>query len=48
MVGQSAVETPQQIAERVEQAAAEERASLLLLVEDRDQKRFIVVKLRSA
>ena len=43
MVGQEAVQSPDEVVAKVEEAAEQERASVLLLVEHRGDKRFVAV-----
>ncbi|MBW2421553.1 MAG: DegQ family serine endoprotease [Deltaproteobacteria bacterium] len=48
MVGQERVQSPDDVLTEVEEAAEEEKGSVLLLVEHRGEKRFIAVKLAEA
>jgi serine protease Do len=44
MVGRQPVATPEDVAARVQEASAEERASVLLLMDDGEQRRFVAVR----
>ena len=48
MVGQEPVQAPDEVVAKVEEAAEQERASVLLLVEHRGDKRFVAVKFAAA
>lgn len=48
MVGQEPVQSPDEVVAKVEEAAEQERASVLLLVEHRGSKRFVAVKFAAA
>ncbi len=48
MVGQEPVVTPADLAGKIEQVAAQDRPSVLLLVSTGDEQRFIVVKFKTA
>ena len=48
MVGQETVASPQDVVSRVQQAAAEEKSSVLLMLVDKGVQRFIAVKFANA
>ena len=48
MVGQETVQTPEDVIARVQQAAADDKPSVLLLLEQNGQQRFVAVKFTSA
>ena len=48
MVGQQAVRSPEDVISRVQQAAAENKPSVLLMLEHNGQQRFVAVKFASA
>jgi len=48
MVGQETVQSPQDVISRVQQAAADKKASVLLMLEHDGQQRFVAVKFANA
>ena len=48
MVGQETVHTPQDVITRVQQAAAEDKSSVLLMLVHEGQQRFVAVKFAKA
>ena len=48
MVGQETVASPQDVVSRVQQAAAEEKSSVLLMLVDKGVQRFVAVKFANA
>ena len=48
MVGQEPVQSPEQVVDKVKEAASQERSAVLLLVEHRGEKRFVAVEFASA